>query len=347
MTMTDERAHRRILVTGATGFIGRALVPALVDAGHEVRATTRDVARVARRARVEWVECDVDREADVERAMEGVDALFFLVHAMGRGFHDYTETERRVAARIRDAAARAGVKRIVYLGGVAPAGVPSAHLKSRLAVGEVLRAGSVPAVELRASMIIGIGSASWQIVRDLAMRLPAMLLPSWTASRTCPIALEDVVVALVRALEVPLPESAWYDIPGPDTVSGREILSTIAGLRGRRVPGVPVPFLSVSLSSWWLKLVTRAEFSLARELVLGFKTDLLPKDNRYWAEIRYTPKWTFEAAARKALADESLSTGLFSRAGKLEEAVVQLVSPKLGAESRRQGTPSDFSSRGD
>jgi hypothetical protein len=119
------------------------------------------------------------------------------------------------------------------------------------------------------------------------------------------------------------------DIPGPDTVSGRQILSTIAALRGRRVPGVPVPFLSVSLSSWWLKLVTRADFALARELVLGFKGDLLPHDERYWALIHYTPRWSFEAAAGKALAEEDVETDFRGFAGKLAEAIVQIVSPKL------------------
>jgi uncharacterized protein YbjT (DUF2867 family) len=187
----------------------------------------------------------------------------------------------------------------------------------------------VPTVELRASMIIGEGSASWQIVRDLAMRLPVMLLPSWTRSRTCPIALEDVVVALLGALTIPVPKSAWYDIPGPETLSGREILSKIAQLRGRRVPSVAVPFLTVSLSSWWLKLVTRADFSLARELVLGFKGDLLPVDARYWAEIGHSPKWTFEAAAKKALAAERLELSVRGVTGKLEETLVQLVSPKV------------------
>ena len=319
---------QRILVTGATGFVGRALMPALLEEGYTLRATSRRPASGRPVDRLEWVTCDVSQRAELDRAMEGVDAVFFLVHAMGGGSHDYADTERKTAVEVREAAARAGVKRIIYLGGVAPAGEISEHLKSRLAVGELLRAGSVPALELRASMIIGAGSASWQIVRDLAMRLPAMLLPSWTASRTCPIALEDVVVALVRALELPLPKSAWYDIPGPDVVSGRTILSTIAALRGRRVPSIPVPFLSVSLSSWWLKLVTRADFSLARELVLGFKGDLLPTDARYWAEIHYEPCWSFEEAARKALADERFEGGLRGVAGALEEAVVQLVSPK-------------------
>ncbi len=313
---------------GATGFVGTALLPALVEAGYEVRATTRNLVRAKRVRGVEWVECDIGRPADVERALLGIDALFFLVHAMGSESPDYAETERRTALELRDAAARAGVKRLVYLGGVAPAAAPSEHLKSRLLVGELLRAGTVRTIELRASMIIGEGSASWQIVRDLAMRLPAMLLPSWTRSRTCPIALEDVIVALLGALTIPLPESAWYDIPGLDTLSGRDILTKIAALRGRRVPSVPVPFLTVSLSSWWLKLVTRADFSLARELVLGFKEDLLPVDARYWQEIGYAPRWTFEAAARKALAAERVELSVRGVTGKLEETLVQLVSPK-------------------
>jgi len=316
---------------GATGFVGTALLPALVESGYEVRATTRDLSRANRLRGVEWVQCDVGRPSDVERALSGIDTIFFLVHAMGSESPDYAETERRTALELREAAARAGVKLMVYLGGVAPAAAPSEHLKSRLLVGDLLRAGSVPTVELRASMIIGEGSASWQIVRDLAMRLPVMLLPSWTRSRTCPIALEDVVVALLGALTIPVAKSAWYDIPGPETLSGREILSKIAELRGRRVPSVPVPFLTVSLSSWWLKLVTRADFSLARELVLGFKGDLLPVDARYWAEIGHSPKWTFEAAAKKALAAERLELSLRGVTGKLEETLVQLVSPKVRA----------------
>lgn len=321
-------------MTGATGFVGRALIPALLQAGLRVRATTRGAVAGQRTASIEWVTCDVTRPADLERALQGTDAVFFLVHSMGGGAHDYADTERRTAEGLRAAAARAGVKRIIYLGGVAPASAPSEHLRSRLEVGEVLRKGPVPTIELRASMIIGNGSASWQIVRDLAMRLPAMLLPSWTASRTCPIAIEDVVVALVRALDVPLERSAWYDVPGPATMSGAQILSGIASLRGRRVPSLRVPFLSVSLSSWWLKLVTRADFSLARELVLGFKGDLLPKDERYWTEIDYHPRWTFEAAAKKALDEEPWGPGLRGVAAKLEETVVQLVSPKAPSQPR-------------
>jgi uncharacterized protein YbjT (DUF2867 family) len=320
-----------VLVTGGTGFVGRALLPALVAAGHRVRATTRDVSRGAAVAGVEWVRCDVAEHADIEQALAGVDAAYFLVHSMGDGQSDYAEVERRVAHQFEEAAARAGVKRILYLGGVAPADKPSKHLKSRLDVGEILRAGAVPTLELRASMIVGNGSASWQIVRDLTLRLPAMLLPAWTASRTCPVAIEDVIVALVRGLEVPLSESASRDIPGPEVLSAREMLLRLAALRGRRIPGIHVPFLSVSLSSWWLKLVTRTDFSLARQLVLGLTTDLLPRDRRYWDEIGYSPRWTFERAARQALAQEEADPGLRGAAGRVGEAVVQFMSPKLAA----------------
>ena len=153
-----------ILVTGGTGFVGRALLPALAAAGHRVRATTRDVSRRSKAPAIEWVRCDVTDRADVERALEGMDAAYFLVHSMGKGRRDYADVERRVALQFEEAAARTGVKRIVYLGGVAPADPPSKHLQSRLDVGEILRTGTVPTLELRASMVVGNGSASWQIV---------------------------------------------------------------------------------------------------------------------------------------------------------------------------------------
>lgn len=318
-----------VLVAGGTGFVGKALLPVLLAAGYPVRATSRDLSRVPKIAGVDWQRCDISNRAELDRALSGTHAAFFLVHSMGDGREEYAKAEQHAAFQFREAAAQAGLERIVYLGGVAPTGQPSEHLKSRLAVGHILRAGRVPTLELRASMVIGNGSASWQIVRDLALRLPAMLLPSWTDSRTCPIAIEDVSEALLRGLDIPLSASAWYDIPGPDTVSAREILLRVAALRGRHVPSVRVPFLSVSLSSWWLKLVTRTNFSVARELVLGLATDLLPRDARYWQEVGYVPKWSFEASARRALAAESNAPGALGLGGRLEEAAVQLVSRKL------------------
>jgi len=150
---------------------------------------------------------------------------------MGRGNTDFRQLEQRAAQAFIAAAAEAGVERIIYLGGPAPPGPPSEHLKSRLEVGEILRAGKVPTIELRASMVIGNGSASWQIVRDLALRLPGMLLPTWLKSRTRPVALSDVIAALVAAAELPLLSSEWFDLPGPEILSGRQILERIAALR--------------------------------------------------------------------------------------------------------------------
>ncbi len=224
---------KRILITGATGFIGRSLVAPLLAAGHSIRATTRDLARASSQPGVEWVKADLDVPQEVEAALEGIDAVYYLVHGMGGGRHGFREADRKAAEIFSVAAARAKVQRIIYLGGVAPSGTPSEHLASRLEVGQVLRAGSVPTLELRASLIIGVGSASWQIVRDLALRLPALVLPKWTESRTSPIALEDVMVGLVEALSLELPQSAWFDLPGPEVLNGRQMLLKIAALRGR------------------------------------------------------------------------------------------------------------------
>jgi uncharacterized protein YbjT (DUF2867 family) len=318
---------RRVLVTGATGFIGRALVPALVERGLAVRATTR--GRLPESSSVEWVRCDVEREEQLGPALTGVDTAYFLVHGMAGGHPGYAEAEAHAARRFRELAAEKGVRRIIYLGGVAPQGEPSVHLASRLQVGALLRGGAVPTLELRASMIIGPGSASWQVVRDLALRLPVMVLPSWTESRTCPVALTDVVGALLGALDVPLEASTWFDLPGPDVLTGRDILMRLARLEGRRVPAVPVPFLSVSLSSWWLKLVTRADFGLARELVLGFTSDLLPRDDRFWQLIDAPPRTGFDAAARDALAREQLDLSVRGVAGAVEEALVGVVGRRL------------------
>ncbi|HSD19770.1 MAG TPA: NAD(P)H-binding protein [Anaeromyxobacter sp.] len=325
----QSSGHGRVLVTGATGFVGRALVPALLERGHDVRATTR-ARRRGLDPRVEWVQADVSRITDLPAALEGVEAAFFLVHGMASGQEDYAEEERRTAVAFAREAERAGVRRIVYLGGVAPRGRPSKHLASRLAVGGVLRAGRVPTLELRASMIVGPGSASWRIVRDLAMRLPAMVLPAWAQSRSCPIALEDVVGALVAALEVPLPESAWYDIPGPEVLSVREILERVAALRGRSLPAINAPLPHPRVSALWLKLVSDAPWQVVRELVQGLSHDLLPRDDRYWALAGLPPRRRFEDAARDALAEDQgrRPKGVRGLVVSLEERLVDRLSPR-------------------
>ncbi|HEX9402231.1 MAG TPA: NAD(P)H-binding protein [Anaeromyxobacter sp.] len=326
----SRRRIRPILVTGATGFVGRAVVPALLAAGHAVRATARRRGP-GQAARVEWIEADLSRAGDLPRALDGAAAALFLVHGMASAREDYAEEERRTAAAFAREAERAGVGRIVYLGGARPRGRPSKHLASRLAVGEVLRAGRVPALELRASMIVGAGSASWRVVRDLALRLPAMILPAWAGSRSCPVAIEDVVAALVAAVDVPLGVGgAFADLPGPETLSVREILERVVALRGRSLPAIRAPLPAPRVSTLWLKLVSDADWRVVRELVQGLEHDLLPQEGAsFWERIGRRALVPFDDAARRALADDHPSPGLRGALRALEEGFVQAVGPRL------------------
>lgn len=294
-----------ILLTGATGFVGARLHPLLCERGR-VRCLTRDARKAAARFRDrQWVEADIGDETAVARALDGCSTAFFLVHDVGASA-DFAEREAAAAAAFARAAASAGIQRIIYLGGVLPEGdIPSEHLRGRSRVGEILLSGRVPALELRASMIIGYGSLSFLIVRDLAARLPFMILPRWLDSRTEPVAIGDVLVALVRALDIPLTESHSFDIPGPEILSGREILIRTAAALGLREPMVVrVPVLTPGLSSQWVRFVTRAEWRVAREIVIGLTTDLVARDSRYWELIGDPRRTPFDEAAREAIDEE-------------------------------------------
>ena len=217
---------------------------------------------------------------------------------------DYEAAEHEAARVFRDAAAAAGLERIVYLGGMPPNGKPSRHLRSRMLVGETLRSGRVPTIELQATMIIGAGSESFRMVRDLAARLPVMFLPRWSKSLTEPIGIEDVVIAIGAALCDAPAESRAYPLPGPEVLSAREILHRTAALMGRSVPMLYLPLITPKLSSYWIRLVTRSDHHVTDELVEGLRTDILAPDSGFWKLVPQHTRQSFDDAVRKALCDE-------------------------------------------
>jgi uncharacterized protein YbjT (DUF2867 family) len=302
--MTTTGGRPRVLLTGSTGFVGAATFPALLARGFDVRGGTRRPEE-ASRAHPErtYVRVDVGDRASLDAALEGVDAAIYLVHGMAAD-RRYAEIEPRQAENFRDAAAAHGVSRIVYLGGTRPAGRPSRHLKSRLRTGEILRSGSVPVVELRATMIIGSGSESFRIVRDLAARLPWMILPRWLDSITEPVAIADVSAAIVRSIEIPLGESRVYGVPGPEALSGRAILLRTARLLGQRPTVWSVPLVTPHLSSYWIRLVTRANGRVAAELVEGLRSDIVSTEESIWPQIPDHARVALDDAIATALRDE-------------------------------------------
>ena len=258
-------------VTGVTGYVGGRLVPELLAAGYRVRAVARNPDRLRGRpwyGAVEPVRADVAEPAQIRAALDGVQVAYFLVHSLGAG-PALAETERRTAQAFAQAAADAGVRRIVYLGGLSPAGERlSAHLSSRDEVGRVLLASGVPTTVLRAAVVLGSGSASFEMMRYLTERLPVMTTPRWVRTRVQPIAVRDVLRYLVGAAAMPPEVNRAFDIGGPDVLTYAELMqryAAIAGLRRRVI--LPVPLLSPRLSSLWVGLVTPVPARLARPLV--------------------------------------------------------------------------------
>lgn len=282
----------RSAVTGVTGYVGGRLVPALLAAGHEVRALARHPARLADRDwadRVELVQADATDLEQTREALEGVDVAYYLIHSLGTGAA-FEALDRRIARTFARAAREAGVRRIVYLGGLSP-DVPddelSPHLASRKEVGEILLASGVPTTVLRAAVILGSGSASFEMMRYLTERLPAMTTPRWVDNRIQPIAVRDVLHYLVGAAAMPPEVSRGFDIGGPDVLTYRSLMqhyACVAGLRRRLIVGVPV--LTPRLSSLWVGLVTPVPSGIARPLVESLQHEVVCRENDV---ARYVP----------------------------------------------------------
>src|SRR5512144_1644538 len=271
----------RMLVTGATGYIGGRLVPRLLDEGHLVRALARDPGRLRDlpwRAGVEVAQADVTDPVALRAALDGVDVAYYLVHAIGTGPR-FAERDRLAARTFAAAAADAHLRRVVYLGGLAPTGA-SAHLRSRGEVGDILLRGGVPAAVLQAAVILGSGSASFEMLRYLTERLPVMVTPRWVHSRIQPIAVRDVLRYLVACAALPPSVHRSFDIGGTDRMSYAEMMqryAVVAGLPRRRI--LPVPLFTPSLSSHWVGLITPVPAGIARPLVEALRNTVVCREH--------------------------------------------------------------------
>jgi uncharacterized protein YbjT (DUF2867 family) len=287
----------RVLVTGATGFVGGHLARRLVDDGHDVLAMTRRPESY--RGAGSPQAGDVGDESSVRAALEGVDVAYYLVHSLSEvGFE---ERDRAGARHFAAAATAAGVHQIVYLGGLGDEDDSlSRHLRSRREVEHVLLDGA-PGTALRAGIVIGDGSIAWEILRELVDRLPVMVTPRWVQTLTQPVALDDALDALVAVAGRSDAIGRTYEIGAPEPTTYREMLLTVADLTRRRRTIVPVPVLSPGLSSWWLRLITDVDLRTARALVDSMTNEVLVRDRTIDDLVGHPPA-TFRQAAEAALA---------------------------------------------
>jgi len=270
-----------ILVTGCTGYIGARLVPRLQAVGHAVRCMARDPRRLdGRFPSIKVVRGDALDAASLTAALAGVDVAYYLIHSMISGHGNFAKLDRIAAMNFAQAARAAGVRRLIYLGGLGdPRARLSPHLRSRQEVGEILRQYGPPVTEFRAAMIIGSGSASFEMIRYLAERLPFMIAPRWVTTRCQPIAISDVLAYLIQTLERPETSGKTYEIGGSDILTYRDLMLEYAKMRGLRRAIVVVPFFTPRLSSYWIHLVTPVPAGIARPLIEGLRSETIVRDN--------------------------------------------------------------------
>ena len=276
---TPRRHAPDVLVFGANGFVGSHLVPYLVRAGRCVRASGRNRDPLEARGwdNVELIEADALRAETLDAALKDIDVAYYLVHSMAAG-DDFGRLDIDAAGNFAAAAARAHVRRIVYLGGLVPHDAQSEHLTSRRDTGQRLRAGPVPVTEIRAGIIVGPGSAAFEVIRDLVNALPVMVAPKWVRSRSSPIALENLLYYLLRIADIAAAEGMVLDAGGADYLSYEAMMRQFGEAVGKRPFILPVPVLSPALSSRWLGLVTAVPTAVARALIGGLMHDI-PADN--------------------------------------------------------------------
>jgi uncharacterized protein YbjT (DUF2867 family) len=294
------------LVFGASGYIGGHLVPYLLAQGLPVRATARNIEVIESR---DWqgavlAEADALRPETLDTVLEDVDVAYYLVHSMAAG-KNFPQLDATAAQNFADAAARHNIKRIVYLGGLVPEAPRSTHLRSRQETGDILRAGTVPVTEIRAGMIIGPGSAAWEVIRDLVNHLPVMITPRWVFSRSTPIALSNLLRYLADAPVLDETAGEIYEVGGPDVLTYEEIMRQYAALVDKNPRIIPVGVLTPRLSSYWLRLVTSVPTNIARALIDGLSQDVIANDDRL-AELIPQKLLGFRESATEALEAERM-----------------------------------------
>ena len=295
-----------ILVAGATGYVGGRLLRALESRGELVRCLARrpDFLRSRAAANTEIVQGDVLHPESLPAALHQVQTAYYLVHSMASGSR-YADDDRRGALAFAAAARQAGVQRIVYLGGLGGGDELSPHLASRQEVGRILRDSGVATVEFRASIVIGSGSLSFEVIRALAEKLPVMVTPRWVDTLTQPIGIEDLVSYLVEALDHPTIASATYEIGGPDRVSYGDLMREYARFRGLRRVMIRVPVLTPRLSSLWLALVSPVYARVGRELIAGLRNETVVRDDRAEQVFRVRPRGIRHALERALTNEDS------------------------------------------
>jgi uncharacterized protein YbjT (DUF2867 family) len=304
-TIGETMGTPLILLTGATGYIGGRLLQSLEQRGYRVRCLARrpEFLRPKVSPSTDVVTGDVLDRRSLGSALQAVGAAYYLVHSMGSA-GSFEETDRLAARNFGEAAKAAGVKRIIYLGGLGDDHETlSPHLRSRQEVGQILRASGIPVVEFRASIVIGSGSLSFEMIRSLVERLPIMITPKWVSMRAQPIAVDDVVAYLIAALDLPLCEHRLYEIGGADQVSYADIMRIYARQRGMRIRMIPVPALTPFLSSLWLGLVTPLYARVGRKLIESIVHSTVVRDDTALKTFDIRPMGIEEALSH-ALAKE-------------------------------------------
>lgn len=300
----EANKQRLILLTGATGYIGGRILPKLLNAGFSVRCAVRnpESALKIHRQGATVVHADLMDLASLELAFQGVEVVYYLAHSLGSN-SDFEEREYACARNFAQAARNAGIRRIIYLGGLGSGEDLSPHLRARQHVGRILRESGIQTIEFRASIVIGSGSLSFEMVRALVDRLPIMITPRWVRSLAQPIAIEDVLDYLLEACELDLNDSRVFEIGGPDVVSYMGIMREYQRQRGVKRLVIPVPFLTPRLSSLWLGLVTPLYARIGRKLIDSIEHDTLVEDNVALAVFSVKPRGVAEAVKR-ALVNE-------------------------------------------